>query len=380
MCTSTRMRGRHGAPAALFRASLMFAVIGCEEISGVGQNSAILWRTPLEARDARVMSAPATDGKRVYHLGSGVVAFDAATGTPLWRSNRFPTSQPTSLVVQDGRIFTAEATAFALDAESGRELWRFSPDASAALSQNTADERAFYVGTTTHRVYALGAVDGALLWTVDVGPGWQHEGAVKGIARGGDTVYVAAERSYSANGYYSAGVIVALDRMTGRELWRYQDGTGSDSRGVVDAPTVAGRFILMSDLKGHAFYAVDRFTGQEVWRVNTEAGFMGPGQAPVVKQDVVYASAIDAYVYAMELHTGKILWKTRPAMGGSTKHAVCANTVLNNFQSIGMIDRQTGKVRRIFHREGEIFTSGFAVYQDLVFVSSTEAIYSLKCP
>jgi glucose dehydrogenase len=277
-------------------------------------------------------------------------------------------------------VFAAEGVAFALDAATGRELWRFTPDADASLGRSAADDGAFYFGTLSRRAYAVSVTDGSLLWSTQLGPEWQYNSPVKGVAVSGDTVYATIDRHYSQNGFYSAGVIVALDRSTGRELWRYQNGEGTDSRGIVGAPTVSGNLLLASDHKGNAFFAVNRFTGQQVWRTHTDPAFLGPGQAPIVIGNVAYASAIDTYVYAMDLQTGRVLWKTSPAMGGSTRHAVCGNAVFNNLQSLGITDRHTGRSLGLMFTEDERVTSGFAVHDERIFFVTHKAMYALKCP
>lgn len=373
--------GRFGAPAILV-SSLALTGAGCQEVTGgpPAARTEVVWRTPVQERFAGTTSVPETDGQRVYVTGTGVAAFDVQSGARVWQTPRFTESIPTHLAVRGGRVFAAEATVWAFDAATGRELWRYTPDSDASLSQSAADERAVYFGTRTRRVYALGAADGAPLWTVRLGADWPHDSPVKGIAAVGDTVYAAIDRHYSPNGFYSAGVIAALDRATGRELWRHQNGTGADSRGIIRAPTVAGRLLLAADHKGSAFYAVDRFTGQEVWRTPTEPGFAGPDSPPVVAAGVAYASGNDAYVYALELATGRVLWRTRPAMGGSVYHAVCGGAVFNNFQGLGILDRQSGAVLgRMFDQEERV-TSGFAVHADRIFFLTHRAVYALRCP
>lgn len=230
--------------------------VGCQQATETirGSPVEVVWRATLEKRDAEVLSAPASDGTRVYFLGSGIVALDAGTGALLWRGPRFTQSQPTSLAVRNDRVFAAEAVAFAVDAETGRELWRAPLSASASLSQNAADEHAFYVGTRDHRVHALEVASGNALWQVDLGPEWPpYESLTKGISFSGDTVYAAVERAYSQNGYLSTGIIVALNRSTGRELWRHENGSGSTRRGIIGAPAAAGKLLVASDHRGNAF-------------------------------------------------------------------------------------------------------------------------------
>ncbi len=373
--------GRFGAPATLL-GGLALMNAACQDVTAGGRRgpAEVLWRTPVAERFAGTISVPITDGDHFYITGTGVAAFDRETGALVWKSSRFTSSIPTYVDVQDGRVFAAEAVAFAFDAETGRELWRAPLDADASLSQNTADEHAFYVGTRNHRVYALNVETGQPLWVVDLGPGWPYESLVKGISISGDTVYAAVERAYSQNGYLATGIIVALDRDTGRELWRHENGTGQDPHGIIGAPTVAGRLLLASDHRGNAFYAVDRFTGREVWRTPTELGFPGPEAPPIAVGDVAYASGADTYVYAMDLQTGRVIWKTRPAMGSSVFHAVCGNAVFNNFLGLGIVDRHSGKLLGTMFEGNEHPTSGFAVHDDRIFFLTTEAAYALKCP
>jgi len=375
-------QGRFGAPATLLPGLLVLMGAGCQEVTSTGKvrPAEVLWKAPVAERFAGTSSVPVTDGERMYVTGTGVAAFDVRTGTQLWKTPRFTSSTPTHISVRDGRVFAAEAVAFAFDAATGREMWRFTPDTDASLSQSTADERAFYFGTESRTVYALSTADGAPLWSTRIGADWPNRGIVKGVSVSGDTVYATAERHYSPNGYYSAGVIVALDRSTGRELWRYQNGTGTDSRGVIGAPTVADRLLLASDHKGNAFFAVDRFTGEEVWRTPTEPGWAGPGAPPVAVGNVAYASGADTYVYALDLQSGRVIWRTRPAMGSSRYHAVCGKAVFNNLSYLGIVDRHTGRLMGLMFEDQERITSGFAVHDDRIFFLTHSAAYALKCP
>lgn len=373
--------GRFSAAASLVGMFLLSGT-GCQDITSRegGSSAKVLWKTPVQGKLAGSGRVPATDGQRIYATGAGVAAFDAQNGAMLWQSLPFTASIPTFLSARDGQVFFAEAVAVGLDAQSGRERWRFKPDGDASLSQSAVDDQAFYFGTDSRNAYAVRVSDGTPLWSTRLGSDWQSGSWIKGLSVSGDTVYAAVDRYYSQNGYYSAGVIVALDRTTGRELWRYQNGDGSDSRGVIGAPTVAGRLLLSSDHKRGAFFAVDRFTGQEVWRVATEAGFGGPDSPPVALDGVAYASGNDTYVYALDLESGKTLWKTRPAMGGSVYHAVCGNAVFNNFQGLGVVDRHNGRLLGLMFDEDERVTSGFAVHDGRIFFVTHKAMYALKCP
>lgn len=321
---------------------------------------------------------PVTDGERVYAIAGGMVTFSAHTGEIVW-THRLVRYVPRNPVLRNGRLFAAEQVAFALDAATGRELWRFTPDADGALGESTGDERAFYFGTGTHRVYALDAATGSLLWSTDVGPDWQYTGTVLGVSVSGDTVYAGVRQYNAENGYISTGWIVALDRTTGKELWRYRNGSGNDIRSISAAPTVAGRLLLASDLHGASFFAVDRFTGQEVWRVKGAPGYVGPHESPVAVGDVAYLASNDTYVYAVELQTGRVIWKTKTPASNHA-FAVCGERIFVTWQGLSVLDRRTG--RTIYQSDEETDEwpqSGFAVHGNRVFVLGNRAAYAYRC-
>lgn len=372
--------GRARAPALLGLAAAVLVGSACQGLTDSprgGQGVRLLWRTPLDRPD-RGFHYPAGDAERSYALLGGVVAYDAGTGKLAWRS---PLSQymPRNVVHRDGRVLTAETVAFAFDAATGRELWRFRPDSSADFAQSAVDDRAFYVGTRSRRVYALGLADGRSLWSTDIGPDWPFGGIVSGISVSGDTVYATAEKGYAANNHIASGWIVALDRSSGRVLWRYENGRGADLRNFISAPTVAGRLLLASDRKGNAVVAVDRFTGQEVWRVNGAAGYIGFTSPPVAVGDIVYAASGDTHVYAIDLGSGRVQWKT--ALPGAVEAVtVCGDYVVANFRGIAVLERQSGKLlTKMYDSDDEFTTSGFAVGGRRVFVLGNKAAYALGC-
>ncbi|CAA9321609.1 MAG: hypothetical protein AVDCRST_MAG68-1956 [uncultured Gemmatimonadetes bacterium] len=367
------------AAAAALLACILSGAGACREsVGSAGGRDQLLWRAPLEARDQGSISVPVTDGARVYAIGGGLVALDAQNGSVAWRA---PLTKyaPINVALGGGRVFAVEELAYAFDAATGRELWRFTPDSDGALGESTADDRALYFGTGSHRVYALDAATGQPLWTTDVGPDWEHTGIVLGVTVSGDTLYAAVRQYNAANGYISTGWIFALDRGTGRVLWSYRNGEGKDIRSVSSAPTVAGRLLLASDLHGNSFFAVDRLTGKEVWRVNGARGYVGPRQAPSAVGEMAYITSSDTHAYAVELQTGRIVWKKKlPA--SSNSFAVCGDRIFAAWLGLSILDRNTGRVLYQSDDESSDYpTSGFAVHDDRVFVLGNRAAYAYRC-
>lgn len=359
----------------------MLAACGaCDGLLGPRPSADPLWRVPLGEGDRNTEGVPAADAERLYALAGGVVAFAAADGALLWR-NRLPGEEhrPRNVVVHGGRVFAAGMTAFALEAATGRELWRFPLPAgsTAALGRIAADDGAVYVGTDTHRVYALDAASGAARWTADVGPDWPHRGIVTGVTAAGDTVYVAVRQYNSENGHLSTGWIVALERATGRLLWSFRNGAGTDWRSVSAGPTVAGRLLLASDLLSGAVFALDRFTVREAWRFVGPADKFGPASSPVAVEGRAYAASSDNWVYALDVETGSVAWRTRNP-GSHFSFAVCGRWVFANYMDLAILDRHSGAVLQ--RRAGAEIFSDFAVFGDRAYAISDQAVYAFSCP
>jgi len=342
----------------------------------------VVWRVPItNVNDAAWMGTPAVEGNRAFfEINNTVTAFDVATGAQLWQTivKSNPSHAAQNIIVRNGELYLAEASeVLSLDAATGAIRWRFTPDAQAALCESAVDDQSLYVGTRTHRVYALDTETGGTRWSTDIGADWQFFGIIKGISVSGDTVYAGAARYLNLAGGLSAGVIAALDRRDGRVLWTYQ-GPGTGENDVNSAPTVAGRLLVASDLGG-AFFAVDRFTAQEQWRVNAPPGFFGPHAAPVVVGQQVYVGSNDAFVYSAELATGRVRWKTN-IVGAIYAFTMCDNTAFAQNLGLFVLDGSSGGVvAQLYTDESEFPTSGFAVSGDRVLVSGTKAVYAIGC-
>ncbi|HEX8321778.1 PQQ-binding-like beta-propeller repeat protein [Longimicrobium sp.] len=355
--------------------------VSCNPLLDGRDRNRPLWRIEFTAPPRSTDGTPATDGQRVYVYVDGITAFDAETGTRVW-TNPTPgvRSRPKNLLVRNGRVFGAGGAAVALDSESGRELWKFplssSGHASAGLGRAAVDDATFYVGTDAHQVFALDQVTGSLRWMVDIGPDWEHRGIVTGVTVSGDTVFVSARQYNAENGYISTGWIIGLDRATGKRVWSFRNGDGTDWRTVAAGVSVAGSLLLASDHLSGAVFAVDRTTGIEVWRRIGPADRFGSLASPVPVGNTAYHASMDAYVYALDVATGALRWKTENS-GGHLSFVLCGKLLFANFMSLAILDRTSGRVQS---RIGvpEIF-SDFAVEGNRAFAVSDRAVYAYRC-
>lgn len=385
---SGHVRARRGRGGALTAAVLLALVLGagCTRgpVDGGGEPPQealeLLFRVPMAG--AIDTWAPATDGQRLYaDVARRIEAFDLNTGARQWSYAR-PDGGPSSLVVAGGRVMFAGDTAVALEAATGRELWRRPLPAFAGFCETDGTADAFYLGTTDHRVFALNAADGSLLWERDLGPDWEYErGVVRGMTVSGDTIYAVVEHDTGINSHIGTGDTFALDRHTGAILWHHRFGDGSGLSIYQSAARVAGGLLLNTANWENTFVALDRFTGQEVWRVVGGVQYMGPREAPEVRGGVAFAGAHDQLVRAIDLASGRVLWET-PLPGGTHYLALCGRVLLANYLRVGVLDPATGKFLGQMRREpeNESVHTDFVVVGNRAYIFSTHALLAFRCP
>ena len=354
------------------------ALAACRD--GTGSAPADDWRTELPSGFYHWSGKPAVARGRVFVEADGdLVALDARSGAVLWRRRVGwkDAAFATNIVVHDGVVFVADSTnVHALDEASGDVRWRIATG-EAHGCEALADDSTLYTGTRDRTVLALRQRDGTARWSRDLFPDRSIPGPVQGIARVGDTLYVSATRFEDRNGVQRTGVVVALDRRDGRELWRWMSKVG---RGDFNsAPTVAGRFVLLGDRESAAFVAIDRFTGRSEWRASTRSGYIGPNVAPIVVDGTVYAAAGDAYVYALRLETGEEIWRTYTDVS-NTHIAWCAGRLLVQGQGVSIIHPWNGRIVAVrFADMIDYTTAGFAVEGTRVFTAGPLAAYAFRC-
>jgi len=180
---------------------------------------------------------------------SGVLyALDRRSGREVWRRetrafiNATPAMAAGALIVANRGGLVA-----ALDPNSGTTIWRTLLWGSAAESTAVPYGEYFYIGASDlRRITCYDPKDGRVVWRTDI----------YGIAWGRPVVtekYVYA----SAGGFdpyqmRHIGGLGALDRQTGRMLWRWEAPHGADiyESGFAAGPTLAGDTLLVGSMNG----------------------------------------------------------------------------------------------------------------------------------
>jgi outer membrane protein assembly factor BamB len=302
-----------------------------------------------------IRAKPAVSADAVYVAGDDgfVHAIDPASGAEHWRfdlvaaglSRRAPSPDTpffdylqSSPLVHDGRVYVGSINGmmFALDAASGREVWRTGTLDSVRGSPVVAGD-SLYFGSWDDHVYAVELATGKLKWRSDTG----------GIVQ--STPVVAEGRVIVGS---RSAALVALDAQSGKEMWRYampggswvesspiqaddtlyvgsSDALSASAIRAADGtriwetplggwawatPRLSGNSLYVGTISASPYYgqgvtlrrglhALDVRTGAEKWRFvpgGIEAYISGGfAVAPEVVDGIVYAPSVDGTVYAL---------------------------------------------------------------------------------
>ena len=357
--------------------------IGCQDFLRSGEDGLgrIVWRIPIHSENGAWHGHPALAGNLAYFdINNAITAVDVRAGSVVWkkvvRSQMYPIAR--NIVASRGMIFAAgEDEILALDAASGAIRWTVRPD-TQIYARSAVDDRALYVGTKGPHVMALELGTGQLLWKVNIGPEWEYGGGASGLAVEGDTLFVTARHNLSYAAVRRSLIVLALDRLTGEEFWRYET-SHERNQDTYDAPAITDKLLLISDEIGRSFFAIEKATGKFVWSTVAGGYYSGPAGKPVVSGNTVYVGSADMYLYAADLETGAVQWRTSTE-ASINNVALCGDKVFAQRFAVAVLNRHTGELYGMHLRNNTDFiTSGLLVKDRKVIGAGTEGIYAFSC-
>ncbi len=365
---------RRGGAAACCRAVLRAAVPvaglvaagaeGCADAPTAGAGGRVRERWH-QAQAGYGQARPAVAGGVVYFTtGDGqVVARDVATGAPRWAAEVAGGPVEGANVVARGGVVAVAVVGYTvgLDAATGRALWRYEAPRDTGLgsvggpgqvvqSHLDADDQTLYVPAWGASVSALDLRTGAARWVWRPGraptdtssTGRLFRSGSMGVRVSGDTVYATAWHNLVENGVRSEAWLLALDRATGRELWRavFPNARGGIVRGT---PALVGN-VAVFNTRGGRVYAVDRATGRPAWEFGAAAPALTHSSQVEAHGDVVYADGGDSHVYALDARDGRVRWRGAFQTQSSADLLVTERRVVFPIgRYLVVLDRATGR-------------------------------------
>ncbi|MBF4487889.1 PQQ-binding-like beta-propeller repeat protein [Flavobacterium sp. CSZ] len=174
---------------------------------------------------------------------ANVYSADAKTGTLKWK---FKTNGPIhgTPVIDKGKIYIGgwDATLYALNIESGKEIWHFATGTQMGFkgiqSSVAVLDSKVYFGAREPFFFALDAQTGKQIWKYNAENSWILSSAVIKD----NAVYVGTSDPYA---------LLALDAKTGEEKYRFKVNGY-----VYSSPAIAGNTIYFGDFTGN-FFSLD---------------------------------------------------------------------------------------------------------------------------
>jgi outer membrane protein assembly factor BamB/cytochrome c5 len=298
----------------------------------------IAWKMPIDvnldntfvpaAKFGDFASTPVFDGKGTVYFqdaASNVTAVNVETGVEKWkRVYNLPNEGPNGVTYDNGVIYGTTSTyAFALDAESGEQIWR-----------------------TPRLVITEGEGEAQFPEAEKVGGNIKTEGAISPAGQGINFAPQVNDGKVfiSTSGQITGGEAIGLDAKTGRVLWKTDEtkepedravGGTAGTAGSWNAPAIApdgtvyygiGSPYRTDDqaintptelLYNDSTIAVDPESGKVKWYyqgVPNDFYDWDMQISPVYVEEDGHNIVLDAgkmgYVYAMDAESGTLLWKT----------------------------------------------------------------------
>lgn len=201
-----------------------------------------------------------------------------------------------SPLVADGKVFigtvdenlTGKAAAFALDARTGKILWR-TPVRNSIKNNMAFDSGLLFAQDAEGWLYALDAATGKLRWERKLAVAGLPA-LVEGLTASGGIVYAGTGKGLSAW------------NLEGEKLWQNTDWA---QREGTTSTTAVGNGVVIQGVQWGALYANDAATGKQLWKIAT-ADFRMRSSSPLIDGDKTYIISKDS-LFVLETKTGKII-------------------------------------------------------------------------
>jgi len=256
-----------------------------------------------------VQSSPLVVGSLVvFGDEEGVIhALDRANGVMRWT---FVTDGQviSSANFQDGNIFVGSYDGFlyCLSAKDGTLVWKHETDGYLHGSPGIMNDVVVAAGCD-ERLHVLQVSDGKPRASVSMG---SVVGASASLA--GSNVYI---------GTYG-GEVLQIDWNAKQVAWRYHDEDKDFP--ILASAAVTGKMVITGG-RDKTVRALDRQTGKLLWKFVTKARV---DSSPVIVGDRVFVGSSDGNLYSLALPTGKMLWHYETGAPVTASPAVAAGCLV----------------------------------------------------
>jgi outer membrane protein assembly factor BamB len=242
-------------------------------------------------------------------------------------------------LVKDGVVYfgAMDKNFYAVDAETGRELWRF-PTGEIIISSAAIDNGIIYFGSFDGCLYAI-STEGKLVWKFSAGDKIFSDPFIWK-----DCVYFGSRN----------GNVYALEKSTGRPVWVFPTGGPISSCPIVHDGIV---YIGSSDKN---LYAIDAEAGKLKWKFAT-SGMVR--YTPLFWENRILFGSLDNCMWCVDTN-GRLVWSFATNDGISTVQPVVSNNTVffgsrdMNFYAVDRNGKLLWKYRCRGYPDDAVFLNG----------------------
>jgi len=314
-------------------------LLGCTEPQpGAGD---LRWEVPGEVGTQPLI----VDSLVVVAFRDGrLTAFKRASGAVVWQ-RRFRGPMTGDRLLRSGEVLIVpEYELHGVNVRTGALLWTYAgPGGSAGINVPAmADGLLFAADYQPGRAAAVEVATGAVRWGVDL------DAALFTPTVANDLVLYPTRGRLGPDGQgpLGAGHLVALDRVTGAERWRYAipDSAGfTASGGTTNGGVVVGDRVILGTRASRAV-ALRLTDGAVLW----EQASGTPYGAAYSHEPVLFGGSAalirgDGVLEARSITDGSLVWSTEVSSTDTSFPALCEPYLCLSFGRVRVVD-QTGRI------------------------------------
>ena len=281
-----------------------------------------------EARALRLFSTPLVADGHLYvgAASSEILCLEASTGRLRWRSETEDWVRAKPVLLGDSLVFAdlkgyLYSVSLQTDGEA-RLRWKERVSDHPVYADLAQAGQNVYLSSADLKLHCFGA-SGDRLWQRDlIESFYEGDTRVQTDQLAGGAFYQSKATADNGLVYIGApsGFVHAVDVKTGEERWKFES-----SGAVSAAPAVDGGKLFFGQQGGDdTFYCLEAATGRPLW---TQALGWVWGSANL-KGGRVFVPGIDGFANCLDADTGAILWRYRTGRSTCTEPVLYGDTVI----------------------------------------------------
>lgn len=227
-------------------------------------------------------------GRLYFSAGRSLFAVNTQTGAELWSFDSQATALFTKpVMINDTLVFTSGGVVYGINHVSGQEKWQFRTDYRWIWTDPVVDGSNVYFGSG-EQLYSL-AENGTMMWQ------YRMDGTIKATLGVTDSLVIAGS---------STGKVYGVNKFNGRLEWSV-----ALNGAIETCPLLAEDAVILGTRNGW-LYKLQWKVGKTLWRIQADNGI---NTQPQLLKEWVIGGSEDGSLNAWRLADGKAQWKVKTA-------------------------------------------------------------------